>query len=185
MRLKIGQAAPLFGVQDIYGRYVSLAHFAGAKLLLSFNRAAVCPLCDLRMWHLIDRYATYQRYGFNIVAFIESSPQMAHRYLDKMRAPFPVIADIERQFYSLYGLESSWFGAVRALLGRQPAYIAAARHGVGGNPLTNLTRMDGKFGRLPADFLVGPDGRIRVAYYGKDAGDFLRFADIDRFIASV
>jgi hypothetical protein len=40
--------------------------------------------------------------------------------------------------------------------------------------------MDGRFGRLPGDFLVGPDGRIGLVYYGRDAGDFLLFRDLER-----
>ena len=39
--------------------------------------------------------------------------------------------------------------------------------------------MDGKLARLPGDFLIGPDGRVRLAHYGRDAGDFLMFRDLE------
>jgi hypothetical protein len=42
--------------------------------------------------------------------------------------------------------------------------------------------MDGVFGRKPADFLLSPDLRIQSTYYGRDAGDFMPFAEIDRFL---
>ena len=70
-----------------------------------------------------------------------------------------------------------------ARLFRGGAYREAARQHVGGNIIENVLKMDGKFSRLPADFLVGPDLRIRLAYYGKDAGDFLLFAAVDTFAA--
>src|SRR5260221_10302804 len=118
MRLRTGQVAPSFQAIDIYGRRVALSHYRGTNLLLSFNRAAVCPLCNIRTWHLINRYGMYQRLGMQIIAFYESSPGRSHSYLDRLEAPFPIIADLERNIYSLYGLESSWLGAVNARLTR-------------------------------------------------------------------
>src|SRR5579884_987222 len=103
VRLSVGQQAPDFAVVDIYGRRISLRDYAGRKLLLSFHRAAVCPLCNIRTWHIIDRDPTYRRMGLEVVAFYESSPQRTHEYLDRLKAPFPVIADLERKVYDLYG----------------------------------------------------------------------------------
>lgn len=182
MRLHAGQFAPDFDVLDIYGQRVTLAQFVGKKLLVSFHRAAVCPLCNLRMLYLMDRYEDYRRRGLSMVAFFESSPAVVHRYLDRHHPPFPVIADLGRQVYSLYGLESSRLGALRALLFRQPTYWRAYRRHAGGGYFSQLFDMDGTFGRLPADFLIGPDLRIQTAYYGHDAGDFMRFSTIHDFL---
>ncbi len=181
MRLQAGQPAPLFYAVDLYGRRVSLSQFAGTYLLLSFYRFAVCPLCDLRMWHLIRRYAEYRQRGLNIMAFVESAPDKAHWYLDRLKSPFPIVPDPRGTVYSLYGLESSPLGVVRALLGRQPAYREASQLQLGGRRLRD---MDGTLTRLPADFVIGPEQRIELAYYGKDSGDFLLFDDIDRFLLS-
>jgi peroxiredoxin Q/BCP len=184
MRLKVGQPAPGFVVRDIYGKRVALGDYAGKKLMLSFYRAAACPLCNVRTWHLMHRYPMYQRMGLSIVAFFESSPQNTHKYLDRLDCPFPVIADLERQVYGLYGLESSWIGAVRGLM-RRSVYREAARRRLGAWRLVeNLLALDGVKTRLPADFLIGPDLTIRRAYYGKDAGDFLLFAEIDDFVSA-
>src|SRR5258706_14333298 len=167
MRLRTGQVAPSFQAIDIYGRRVALSQYRGTNLLLSFNRAAVCPLCNIRTWHLINRYVMYQRLGLHIIAFYESAPGRSHSYLDRLEAPFPIIADLERNIYSLYGLESSWLGAVKARLTRLGMYHEAAAKTLGGNVLPNVYQMDGRFRRLPADFLVGPDLRIRLAHYGQ------------------
>jgi thioredoxin-dependent peroxiredoxin len=181
MRLRAGQLAPQFTIDDIYGRRVSLAQYRGRNVLLTFNRAAVCPLCNVRTWHLIHRYPDYQRQGLEIIAFFESAPARAHQYLDRLQAPYPIVADLQHRVYALYGLESSLWRALRARLTRWSVYREAARKHIGGNDFYNVMHMDGAMGRLPADFIIGPAGEVRVAYYGHDAGDFLLFADLDRF----
>src|SRR5262250_2421482 len=106
MRLHVGQQAPHFEVFDIYGRLVAPTHYRGRKLLLSFYRGAVCPLCMVRLWHLSRRATAYRRWGLEIVAFFESSPAQTRRYLNWMRPPFPVVADLGRRVYMRYGLEA-------------------------------------------------------------------------------
>jgi peroxiredoxin len=183
MRLKVGQYAPLFDTTDMYGRRVSLADYYGRRTLLAFHRAANCPLCNLRLWHLINRYPAYQREGLAVIAFFESAPDFAHEYLDRLRPPFPLVADLGLSVYNLYGLESALTGALVARLTRWSVYRDAKRLHIGGHPWFNPLTMDGHVGRLPADFLLGPDMRIRTAYYGRDAGDFLLFSEIDAFVA--
>lgn len=181
-RLRAGQAAPLFDMVDMYGRPVSLMQCAGRRVLLAFHRAANCPLCSLRLWRLIQHYPTLQRQGVVVIAFFESAPVYAHLYLDRMRPPFPIIADLERQVYNLYGLETSLMGALVARLTRGAAYREASRLHLGGHPWFSPLKMDGHVGRLPADFLLDPDLRIRVAYYGHDAGDFLVYSEIESLV---
>jgi len=185
MRLKVGQAAPLFDMIDLSGRRLSLADYRGTRVLLSFYRAAGCPLCNLRLWRLIDRSLAYSRQGLALIVFFESSAQITHQYLDRLRPPFPVVPDLERKVYSLYGLESSLLGVARARLTRGSAYREAAAKGIGARLAQNLLQMDGYFARMPAEFLLGPDLRIRTAYYGHDSGDFLLFSEIDTFLDDI
>jgi hypothetical protein len=167
-------------MEDFFGRRVVLSSYRGRSVLVSFYRAAVCPLCNLRLAHIIRRYPAYRNAGLDVITFLESSPTRAHEYLDRQRPPFPVIADRDRVVYAQYGLESSFFGAIWALLTRQPLYQEAARLKIGSATLfENITRMDGRPGGLPGDFVVGPDGAIRFAYYGHDAGDFALFREIE------
>jgi thioredoxin-dependent peroxiredoxin len=182
VRIKVGQQAPDFVAQDLSGRPVALADYQGTNLLLSFYRAAACPLCNVRTSLLINRHPMYQRQGVQLLAFFESSPAYAHRYLDRLRAPFPLLIDAAHTIYRLYGLETSWFGAAYARLFRGAAYREAARHHIGSRFVENLFQMDGHFARLPAEFVIGPDLRVRAAYYGRDAGDFMLFSELDRYL---
>jgi len=182
MRLRIGQRAPEFVAQDLTGRTVTLAQYAGRKLLLTFNRAAVCPLCNVRAWHLVNRYPMYRRAGLEIVSFFESSPQLAHEYLDRLKTPFPIVADLAHRVYDQYGLETSFWGVMRARLARGAVYREAAQRGIGARLVQNILGMDGRFGLMPAEFIIGEDGRILAAHYGRDAGDFLLFSEIDYYV---
>jgi peroxiredoxin Q/BCP len=182
VRLKVGQQAPAFVAQDLSGRPVALADYRGKTLLLSFYRMAACPLCNVRTFLLINRYPTYQRRGVHMVAFFESSPAYAHRYLIRLRAPFPLVVDPTRTTYGLYGLETSWFGAAYARLFRGAVYREASRRHLGTVFLDYLLRREGHFARLPAEFVIGPDSRVRAAYYGRDAGDFMLFSELDRYL---
>jgi thioredoxin-dependent peroxiredoxin len=183
VKLKVGQLAPAFIAQDLAGRPLRLANLRGRTLLLSMYRAAACPLCNVRTSLLISRYPTYRRNGVEVLAFFESSPDAAHRYLDRLRAPFPILLDPTRTIYDDYGLRTSWFGAAYARLFRGPVYREAARLGIGADFIRNITDVDGHFARLPAEFIIGPDQRIRAAHYGRDAGDFMRFAQLDAYLA--
>ena len=184
MRLRPGQMAPIFSVLDLYGRRISLLDYANVRVLISFFRAAVCPLCNLRLAQLIQRYPIYQRQGLYAIAFFESGPEYGHRYLNRQQAPFPLIAGLETDIYDLYGLESSFWSAVYARLTRWSQYRGAARLGVGGNAFQNIYQMDGRFGRLPADVLLDPGLIVRRAYYSRDPGDFMLFSELDAFLAS-
>jgi thioredoxin-dependent peroxiredoxin len=184
MRLKASQPAPNFVQRDMYERTVSLSQYWGRKVLVSFHRAAVCPLCNLRLHYMIDRYDDFRQRGLEIIAFFESSPEMVRHYLERQRPPFPIIPDVKRVVYAEYGLESSLLGAAKARLFRGSQYREAARYEIGGNFWQNIIQMDGLMGRKPADFLLSADLRIQTAYYGRDAGDFMPFAEIDRFLAA-
>ncbi len=185
MRLRVGTSAPPFTVRDLTGRTISLSQYAGTGLCLSFNRAAVCPLCNVRLAHLIMRYPEYQARGMSIIAFFESSSEVAQHYLDRLQCPFPIVADLQRQVYALYGLETSMLGTARGSM-RNGVYREARARGLGiVGKVRGFLAMDGRKFRMPADFLIGPDLRIRRAYYARDAGDFLSFAELDAFAATL
>jgi thioredoxin-dependent peroxiredoxin len=176
MRLVLGQMAPTFATRDLYGRAVALHDYRGAYVLLSFYRFAVCPVCNVRMHYLAQRAEAYRRRGLYFMACVESSPENAHFYLDRVSYPFPLIPDLGGDLYHTYGVGSSVFGIVKGLLTRQRAYRDAAHLHLGG---WDIRRFDGTFGRLPADFLIGPDGRLLLAYYGHDQGDFLTLDELN------
>jgi peroxiredoxin len=184
MRLHSGEVAPHFDIPDLYGRLISLSAYYGRPVLLSFFRSAVCPLCNMRLWHLLQRYPTYRQQGLHVIAFFESTPEYAWDYLERFQAPFPLIADPGATIYERYGLATSWLGTARGTM-RRSVYLEARRRGLGDwRLLAGFFAMDGRKFRMPADFLLGPDLRIRSAHYGRDSGDFLMFSELESALQS-
>lgn len=185
-RPRLGLLAPLFNANDIYGRPISLDAYYGHPVLLTFNRGAVCPLCNVRLWHLLQRYPMYRdHFGVQVIAIFESAPAIARSYLDRFRASFALVGDRAGEVYDLYGVGASWHGTLRGTLRRRAVYREARLLGVGDwRLLPGYMRLDGRKFRLPAEFLLGPDLTLRAAHYGRDSGDFLPFPALDHLLAS-
>jgi hypothetical protein len=56
-------------------------------------------------------------------------------------------------------------------------WLRAVRHGFWGG------RMPLQIATMPADFLIGPDGRICRAHYGRSVGDHMPFREIDETLS--
>jgi peroxiredoxin len=51
-------------------------------------------------------------------------------------------------------------------------WVRAMRYGIWGG-------VDWQMGKMPADFLIGPDGRILKVHYGREIGDHLPVAEVE------
>jgi peroxiredoxin len=166
MRIQTGQPAKNFTIEDISGKTVALSDYKGQRLMLSFYRYAGCPLCNLRIHHLIQQHPLFVEKNLHPVAVFQSPRESILKYAGKQNAPFPVIADPQRILYRLYGIESSWPGFIKGSL-RLLSVVSALMKGF------LPGKMEGIISMVPADFLVGPDLTVQVAYYGSDIGDHL------------
>jgi len=171
--------APEFSVQDIVGQTISLESLRGKPVILSFFRDAGCPFCNLRVFEYTKRYAQWNELGIEVVAVFSSEEEEVRRFIAKNPRPFKTIADPSLSLYKSYGLKSSLIGFIRGLLFRFPQVQEGVRRGAKAdlkNPNANL---------LPADFLIGFDGRIVDLWYGSDVGDHIPMARLERFVYKV
>jgi peroxiredoxin Q/BCP len=109
------------------------------------------------------------------VAIFQSPRESILKYAGNQNAPFPVLADPERILYRLYGIESSWSGFIRGSL-RLPSVASALVKGFWPGKMEGIKSM------VPADFLIGPDLTVQVAYYGSDIGDHLPIEKINEWL---
>jgi len=126
--------------------------------------------------HLIERFPQLQQHDLEIVTVFESSASSIRQYVGKQDAPFTIIPDAEAVLYALYGVEVS-AEKLEATMTRPetPQVIQdAATHGF---PLT--PEEGSNFYRLPAEFLINPQGVVQIAHYAEFVYDHLELATLE------
>ncbi|MBA3870792.1 MAG: redoxin domain-containing protein [Anaerolineae bacterium] len=175
-KLMVGMTAPIFQSVDLFDQPINLENYRGRWLLLSFYRNAACAICNLQVHKLISKYDEYQQKGMEMLAIFESPKANLLQYVGKQDAPFPIIGDPEAHLYDLYGIETSEekVKVTMAASSTQQVVKEAAEAGF------NLTEEHGSnFYRIPADFLIDPDGIIREAFYSELVGEHINLAVVD------
>ncbi len=178
-KLMVGMPAPIFQTVDLFDQPINLADYKGRWLLLSFYRFSACALCNLRVHQLISKYPAYAQRGLDMLAIFESPKVHLLQYVGKQDAPFPIVGDPEARLYDLYGVETSEekVKATMANAGTMDRVKAAAAAGFA------LTKEEGSnFNRMPADFLIDPEGIIREVFYSEIVGQHLHLETVDQYL---
>ena len=158
MKMKVGDKTPDFEVFDYRGKKQTLLENTQQPVLLTFFRHAGCPMCNLRTRELILAHSKLERYNLKILTVFESPAKSIKRDVGRQNPPFPIIPDPGRELYRLYGVTISWIGFVKIFIVR-PRHVFEAVFKNGFIPkFAEATPM------MPADFIISPDGTIRVAY---------------------
>jgi peroxiredoxin Q/BCP len=180
-RLRAGDPAPSLRTTDLLGNPVDLSAFRGSYVFLSFFRNAACAICNLRVHELVRRHGELARAGVVVVAVFESPAEALRRHVGRQNPPFPLVADHEGRFYALFGVESSEVkvDSTMELPGTQHIVAAASELGF---PLTH--EPGSNFHRMPADFLIGPDGTVIHAKYAEYVWDHTPLDTIEALLAT-
>ncbi len=174
--LDIGSPAPALRLACIDGTEVGLEDFRGRPLWLGFYRYASCPLCNLRIHHIRQRYAALHGDRMAILAVFQSPVERMLEYVGRREAGFPLLSDPDERTYAAYGLGRSWLGmATPSVASRM---LEAGREGFLGAP-----DPDGTLTRLPGDFLLDESGRLEDVFYARDISDHIPFERVDAFLA--
>jgi len=137
---------------------------------VQFRRFAACPVCNVHLRSFARRHAEIVAAGIHELVVFHSSIEAMLPYQGTL--PFAAIADPGRELYTEFGVENSvranlhprvWSAPLRA----SSWYAVARGLRAGGRPGPQGDSMLG----LPADFLIGPDGRVLAAHYGRHAND--------------
>jgi peroxiredoxin len=169
-KLRSGGLFPAREVEAISGERIRVPDDARV-IHLQFRRFAGCPVCNLHLRSIVRRHAEINLAGIReVVVFHSGREELLEHAAD---LPFAVVADPDKRLYAEYGVN----GSARALLDPRvwmPIIVGVPRSAVSilrrqGRP-PKLSPTGGRLG-LPADFLIGTDGRILAAKYGVHAYD--------------
>ncbi len=173
-QLTSGIQAPNFKTKDIFNTEISLESLKGKKVMVSFYRYASCPLCNLRVNQLINKYPEWNEKGLEMIAIFQSPTESIQKYVGKHDSPFPIIPDPKQKLYKKYKVTGS---LGKFLIGLKPSKLFSAAK-IGFLP----GKMENDITMIPADFIIDENGIIHTAYYGKDSSDHIDIQAVDRFL---
>jgi thioredoxin-dependent peroxiredoxin len=102
-RLSTGDLAPAFTLSDADGKPVSLADFAGQKVVVYFYPAASTPGCTTEACDFRDNLAELNEAGIAVVGISPDQPAKLAKFRDAERLTFPLLSDPDRSVLSAYG----------------------------------------------------------------------------------
>jgi peroxiredoxin len=135
---------------------------------LQFRRFAACLFCNIHLRSFELRHDEIAESGIReVVVFRSTSEQSQHH----CNVPYTLVLDPTGALYTAFGVESG-AGAIlspRAILTALTNLVPSLRQRRIGFPPTGQ-RAKAILG-IPADFLVGTDGRLVACEYGNHAND--------------
>lgn len=153
---------PAHDLVDIHDKPVRIPD-SDRLVHLQFRRFAGCPICNLHLRSISGRHDEIVAAGVREVAVFHSSAEAMREFQAEL--PFTTIADPEMELYREFGVESS----PKSLLSPR-AWLAATR-GMKGQSIRGAAGLGERHTGLPADFLIGSDGRVLATKYGHHADD--------------
>ncbi len=137
----------------------------GRMVHLQFRRFAGCPICNVHLQSIVRRHDEIAAAGIREVVVFHSTDEELRRYVGEL--PFAVVGDPGKVLYDEFGVRSS----PRSLLHPRALPPAALASGLRqGRKNMNMHPTGGHLG-LPADFLIGTDGRVLACKHGSHAND--------------
>jgi AhpC/TSA family len=131
---------------------------------LQFRRYAGCSICNMHLRSITQRHEEILAAGIREVVVFHSSAETMLEFQGEL--PFAVIGDPNNKLCAEFGVESS----LKAVLNpRAPLAGFRARSVV--HSVRGAMGIGEKHLGLPADFLIGHDGLVLAAKYGKHASD--------------
>src|ERR1700729_1954607 len=140
IRLAPGEPAPAFTLPDADGKPVSLADYAGRKVIVYVYPAAMTPGCTTQACDFRDSEQSLAAAGLAVLGISPDSPARLAKFREKESLNFPLLSDPDHatgEAYGTYGEKMSY--------GKKSV------------------------GVIRSTFVVGADGRIEQALYGVKA----------------
>ena len=102
--LEPGNVAPPLELLDQEGKTVSLADFAGRKLLVYFYPKADTPGCTTQSCAVRDAREDFSSLGMDVVGISPDKPDAQSKFDQKFGLGFPLLADTDHAVAEAYGV---------------------------------------------------------------------------------
>jgi len=111
--LQAGKTAPQFSLSSSTGRNISLADFAGKKIVvLYFYPKADTPGCTKEACGFRDALADYDKANIAVLGISPDPVKDVQKFAEKFNLNFPLLADADHSIAEKYGVwqEKSMYG---------------------------------------------------------------------------
>ncbi|UCD61443.1 MAG: peroxiredoxin [Flavobacteriaceae bacterium] len=110
MGLKVGQVMPQFTLQDQDGKLFNSNDLVGKKtLVIFFYPKDYTPGCTIEVCSFRDSYEEFTELGAVVIGISSDSENTHRRFASKYKLPFKLLADRQKNVYSLFQVESKLF----------------------------------------------------------------------------
>lgn len=112
--MKIGDTAPGFSLPDKDGNMVTLAQFAGKKVVLYFYPKDNTPGCTRQACAFAANFDEFSRRDIVVIGISKDSVESHRKFAQKYNLPFILLADTQLQTIKDYGVwqEKKLYGKV-------------------------------------------------------------------------
>lgn len=112
--LNAGDAAPDFSLKDADGKTVSLADFAGRRVIVYFYPAALTAGCTIEAIDFTHARKDFAQAGVDVIGISPDQPEKLARFREKEDLNVTLLSDPEKTTIEAYG---AW--GVRKLYGKE------------------------------------------------------------------
>ncbi|ALG84390.1 thioredoxin-dependent thiol peroxidase [Gordonia phthalatica] len=102
-RLSVGDKAPAFTLPDSTGESVSLADYAGRKVIVYFYPAAMTPGCTKQACDFRDSLAELNGQGVDVIGISPDKPAKLAKFVERDELTFPLLSDPEKEVLTEWG----------------------------------------------------------------------------------
>ena len=102
-RLADGDAAPAFTLPDADGKDVSLADFAGQRVIVYFYPAAMTPGCTAQAVDFTAAMADLTAAGLHVLGVSPDTQEKLIQFRNQQKVSFPLLSDVDKTALSAYG----------------------------------------------------------------------------------
>jgi thioredoxin-dependent peroxiredoxin len=88
-----GTKAPSFTLPDATGKSISLADYAGRKVLLVFYPGDDTPVCTTQLCSYRDNFSEFEKRGIQVLGISADSVESHRKFAEKHELPFPILSD--------------------------------------------------------------------------------------------
>lgn len=99
-----GTQAPSIQGIDQDGKSISIADFAGKKVIVFFYPKDNTPTCTKEACNLRDNYSVLTAAGYEVLGVSIDGEKSHRKFIDKFDLPYSLIADTEQEWVNAFGV---------------------------------------------------------------------------------